>query len=161
MRLNSRSTEKFSKTSESFVARNCELYIVKLDLFWLVLTTSFVRPWPKLVRRTKTILSHLLVDFFQDLDEKLILIVHEAEDERLYETWSEMKALEGTQVVTCHCTDLISVCTKETFLLIFLDMSSVAGNAQKICSTIRWVQDKNVSCNFLMYLVYTWHNHTK
>lgn len=90
----------------------------------------------KLLQRFKTILSHLPVDLFQDL-EKQILIVHEAEDETLYKTWSEMKPLEGIQVVTCHCTDLISVCTKETFLLIFLDMSSVAGNAQKISSTIR------------------------
>lgn len=79
--------------------------------------------------------------FFQDLEKK-ILIVQEAEDEILRKTWTEMKPLEGIQVATCHCTDLISICTKETFLLIFLDMSSVAGNAQKICSTIRWVHDK-------------------
>lgn len=75
---------------------------------------------------------------FQDLDKK-ILIVHEGNEERLRETWTELKRLEEIQVECCFCTDLISVCTKETFLLIFLEMSSVSVQAQKLCSTIRSV----------------------
>ncbi|XP_067057051.1 uncharacterized protein [Acropora muricata] len=42
------------------------------------------------------------------------------------------------QVKSCHSADLISICTQEIFLLIFLEMSSVVGHAQKLCSTIRY-----------------------
>lgn len=74
--------------------------------------------------------------YFQDLDKK-ILIVHDGNDERIRKTWTELKRLEEIQVESCYSTDLISVCTKERFLLIFLEMSSVSGHAQKLCSTIR------------------------
>lgn len=74
--------------------------------------------------------------YFQDLDKK-ILIVHDGNDERIRKTWTELKRLEEIHVESCYSTDLISVCTKERFLLIFLEMSSVSGHAQKLCSTIR------------------------
>jgi len=73
----------------------------------------------------------------KDLDKK-ILIVHDGNDERIRKTWTELKRLEEIQVESCYSTDLISVCTKERFLLIFLEMSSVSGHAQKLCSTIRY-----------------------
>ncbi|XP_022793380.1 uncharacterized protein LOC111332333 [Stylophora pistillata] len=69
--------------------------------------------------------------------EKKLLIIHEADDETVRKGWAGKQTLEGIQVVTCQCANLISVCTKETFLVIFLDISSVTGNAQKIFSTIR------------------------
>ena len=78
----------------------------------------------------------ILLFVFQDLNKK-ILIVHGGNDERLRKTWTELKRLEEMQVKSCHCADLISVCTQETFLLIFLEMSSVSGHAQKLCSTLR------------------------
>ena len=73
---------------------------------------------------------------FQDLIKK-ILIVFEGKDESIGKTWTELKQLEDIQVMSCHSTDLISFCTKERYLLIFLEMSSVAGHAQKLCSTVR------------------------
>lgn len=51
----------------------------------------------------------------------------------------ELKQLQDMQMTSCYSTDVISVCTKEKFVLIFLEMSSVAGQAQKLCSTIRRV----------------------
>lgn len=73
---------------------------------------------------------------FQDLNKK-ILIVHEGNSEKLCQTWTELKRLEDVRIASCCCTDLSAVCTKETFLLIFLEMSSVSGHAQKLCSTVR------------------------
>ncbi|XP_068724415.1 uncharacterized protein [Montipora capricornis] len=75
--------------------------------------------------------------FTKDL-EKRILIVREGSDDRLAKQWTELQQLEDIQVTSCHSAELISICTQETFLLIFLEMSSVLGHAQKLCSTIRY-----------------------
>lgn len=71
----------------------------------------------------------------QDLAGK-ILIVGEGR-EAIHKQFANMKLPRSVELLCSSSGDVASVCSKERFLFIVLDISCKANNALKLCSTIR------------------------